>query len=66
MKIISMYKIDSVQGTDSRPYHAIDITFDNGHTIQVERPLTISKLKATHSNKYPIHTFDNIKNGDII
>ena len=36
-----------------QPYRAVDIEFDDGATVQVERPLTLAKLQAAHGTAPP-------------
>ncbi len=63
MKIKHLSLVDSIIGTDNRPYHAVDIVFEDGSRVQVERPISISKIKA----KIPKpKSYDNVIEGQTI
>ena len=58
-RIVGMKEVESVKpgpggiaddGTirNPQPYRAVDVEFDDGVTVQVERPLTAAKLQAAH------------------
>jgi len=53
---------------DPEPYEAGDITFDDGVTLQVERPLTKAKLKAAYDAAGAKHTttIDEVSTGNSI
>lgn len=50
------------------PYEAANITFDDGVTVQVERPLTVAKLQAAYKAATALKgaTLDGISPGDVI
>jgi len=53
---------------DPEPYKAVDVTFDDGVTVQVERPVTRAKLQAAYAAAAgkPGATIDEVSVGDVI
>lgn len=57
-RIIRLEPIDSIAAgpgstilpdgtiTNPVPYHAVNVTLDDGRTVQIQRPLTLAKLQA--------------------
>ena len=48
------------------PYIAVDVEFDDGTVVQVERPLTRGALQAAWSAANPIEVVDSMATGDVV
>ena len=48
------------------PYNAVNIEFDDEILIQVEKPLTITKIKTAYNKAKPSKTIDGISEGQDI
>lgn len=53
---------------DPAPYEAVDVTFDDGVVVQVERPLTRAAVAAAYAAAVgkPGATIDEVSVGDVI
>ncbi len=50
------------------PYLAVDVTFDDGIMVQVERPLTLAKIRVAYRNTVARKnvTVDEVSTGDTV
>lgn len=51
---------------DPEPYHACDVTLDDGVEVQVERPLTLEAIRAAYEIAVtnPVQEVDGVREGD--
>lgn len=79
MKVVKLESIESIKvGPRSRveadgtiispvPYHGVNVTLDDGRVVQVERPLTVTKVMAALlAQVKPPVTVDSITEGDVL
>lgn len=78
IKIVKMTEIKTIKkspnstvkadGTIVNPMKitVINLKFDNNKTIQIERPISMQKIKTELAKQSPILTFDGITEGDDI
>ena len=79
-KIVSMRPVTSIKpGTPPNiapdgtilnpvPYRAVDVEFDDGVTVQVERPINPSKIKTAYLAHDDVKsvTYDGVSKGDVV